>query len=61
VEGHTTHEPTPPINWPDGHVGVTQTDAATEECLAVRIHDLVHYQHATTARKLKAAGLRMRV
>lgn len=47
-----THEPAAPINWPDGHVGVELTPDAVGECIEVRIHDVQHYLHSTTAREL---------
>jgi hypothetical protein len=50
---HTTHEPPQPTDWPHGHVGVILTGPDQDECLAVRIHDSVHYLHATTARELQ--------
>lgn len=48
-----THEPTVPENWPDGHVSVRLTADDVLECLAVTIHGVQHYLHATTARELE--------
>lgn len=47
-----THEPSVPRNWPDGHVGVAITDPDDDECIAVTVHGVQHYLHATTAREL---------
>jgi hypothetical protein len=47
-----THEPVVPSDWPRGHVGVELTPDEVEECINVRIHDVEHYLHSTTAREL---------
>lgn len=47
-----THEPAVPINWPEGHVRSEMTDDTQGECIAVTIHGVTHFLHATTAREL---------
>lgn len=47
-----THEPVVPNDWPEGHVGVELTTDEIDECMRVRIHDVEHYLHSTTAREL---------
>lgn len=49
---HETHEPATPNDWPNGHVGVELTPDDVEECVKVRIHEVQHYLHSTTAREL---------
>lgn len=47
-----THEPATPNDWPNGHVDVELTPDDVEECIKVRIHEVQHYLHSTTAREL---------
>ena len=56
------HEPEAPLpGWPDSHARVWLTDGNTAECIAVQIHGVSHYLHATTAAELyKAPGSRLR-
>ena len=43
-----TFEPEVPVDWPEGHVSVEQTDLDHDECFKVTIHGVDHYLHATT-------------
>lgn len=52
VQVTVTHEPEVPLNWPDGHVGVTLTGDDEGECIEVTIHGARHYLHSSTAREL---------
>lgn len=47
-----THEPTEPIDWPDGHVRVELTEPEHSECIVVTIHSVRHHLHSTTAQAL---------
>lgn len=47
-----THEPTEPIDWPDGHVRVELTGPELSECIVVTIHGVQHHLHSTTAQAL---------
>jgi hypothetical protein len=45
-----THEPSEPLpDWPKSHVNVFQTGDDIGECIAIKIHGITHYLHASTA------------
>lgn len=53
MKEHVTHEPEIPVNWPIGHVSVSLSATEVDECVKVKIHDSIHFLHATTARELQ--------
>lgn len=53
MKKHTTHEPSQPNNWPNGHVSCELTGDDTSECMIITIHGIEHYLHASTSRELE--------